>query len=175
LIIRGDVDCVPGLDGNIGIAHCVTSADLRALGVEGNGKRPACLVLLGLAGVINNRLVVVVRAVGEVHANDIEPSFAESVDLLGGVGLGANGADDGGAAVLLSRLVLGVQLGEPLDARAAGIEVVEGVGHGWVRGCMCVKEDGGAMEGSGEGGGGRSRGFGGSEGLLSNANGRKCC
>jgi hypothetical protein len=63
--------------------------------------------------------------VGEVHAHDVETSLAESVHLLRGVGLGADGTDDGGAAVLLRRVVLGVELAEPLDPGPASIEVVE--------------------------------------------------
>jgi len=62
--------------------------------------------------------------VGEVHANDIETDLAEGVDLLGRVGLGADGADDGGSSVLLGRCVLSVELAEPLDPGPAGVEVV---------------------------------------------------
>ena len=69
--------------------------------------------------------MVFVRAVGEVHADDVETGLAKGVHLLSGVGLGANGTDDGGAAVLLRRLVLGVELAEPFDSGPASIEVVE--------------------------------------------------
>lgn len=74
--------------------------------------------------------MIFVRAVGEVHADDIETSLAESIDLLGGIGLGPDCADNGGAAVLLGRMILSVELREPLNARAAGVQVVESVGHG---------------------------------------------
>lgn len=40
-----------------------------------------------------------------------------------------NGADDGGAAVVLRRLVLGVELGQPLDPSASSIDMVQCVGH----------------------------------------------
>jgi hypothetical protein len=63
--------------------------------------------------------------VGEVHADDVEASLAERVHLLGRVGLGADGTDDGGATVLLRRVVLGVELAEPFDPGSASIEVVE--------------------------------------------------
>ena len=61
---------------------------------------------------------------GEVHANDIETNFAEGVDLLGGVCLWTDGADDGGSSVLPCRCVLSVELAEPLDPGPAGVEVV---------------------------------------------------
>lgn len=73
--------------------------------------------------------MVLVRAVGEVHANDIETCLAEGIDLLSGVGLGSNCADNGGAAVLFLGVVLGVELREPLDTRATSVQVVESVGH----------------------------------------------
>lgn len=74
--------------------------------------------------------MVFVRAVREVHANNVEAGPAQGIDLLGGVGLGANGADDRGAAVLFGGAVLRVELREPLNARAAGVQVVKSVGHG---------------------------------------------
>lgn len=64
---------------------------------------------------------------GEVHANNIETGGAELVDGLDRVGLGADRADDGGAAVVALRSVVGIQVGEPGNA-AAGIEVLLGVG-----------------------------------------------
>jgi hypothetical protein len=53
-----------------------------AYGVKSNGNGTASLGLLGLTSVVNDRLVVLVRAVGEVHANNVETGFA-------GVSLGA--------------------------------------------------------------------------------------
>jgi hypothetical protein len=53
-----------------------------AYGVKSNSNGTARLGLLGLTGVVNDRLVVLVRAVGEVHANNVETGFA-------GVSLGA--------------------------------------------------------------------------------------
>ena len=46
-----------------------------AYGVKSNGNGTARLSLLGLTGVVNDRLVVRVRAVGEVHANNVETGF----------------------------------------------------------------------------------------------------
>jgi hypothetical protein len=76
--------------------------------------------------------VVFVRAVGEVHADDVEASLAEGVHLLRRVGLGTDGANDRGASVLLRRVVLGVELAEPFDPGPASIEVVETVQKGAV-------------------------------------------
>jgi hypothetical protein len=73
---------------------------------------------------VDNGLVVLVGAMGEVHANYIETNFTEGVDLLSGVCLGADGTDDGGSPVLLCRCVLSVELAEPLDPGPAGVEVV---------------------------------------------------
>lgn len=75
-------------------------------GVKSNGKGAALLSLLGLTGVVDDGLVVLIRAVREVHADNVETSYglsashydsladrvshtsAERVDLLGRVGLG---------------------------------------------------------------------------------------
>lgn len=73
---------------------------------------------------INDGLVVLVGAVGEVHANNIETGLAQRVDLLGRVRLGADCADDGGSSVLLRGVVLGVELAEPFDPGSASVEVV---------------------------------------------------
>lgn len=64
--------------------------------------------------------MVLVRAVGEVHANNIETCHAQFVDRLDGVGLGANCADDGCTAVVLCWLVFGIELAQPLDLGAGG-------------------------------------------------------
>jgi hypothetical protein len=89
----------------------------RRYSVKSNGKRTARLSLLGLTGVVNDRLVVLVRAMREVHADHVQTgcflvggvrgvstlehievlfglTSSEHVDGLGRVCLGANGADD---------------------------------------------------------------------------------
>ena len=66
---------------------------------------------------------------GEVHADDVQTSLAEHVDLLWRVGLWANGADDGGTAELLLWHVLGVELREPLDSGTTTSQVSESVSH----------------------------------------------
>jgi hypothetical protein len=89
LLVGGDVELGAGGDGDVLIVGGVASADLRALGVEGDGNGTASLGLLGLAGVVDDGLVVLVAAVGEVHANDVHAGSAEHVHLLGRVGLRA--------------------------------------------------------------------------------------
>ena len=73
---------------------------------------------------VNDGLMVFVGAVGEVHADDVEASLAEPVDCLDRVCLGTNCADDGCTAIVLCRLVVGVQLGEPRDLGRARCEVI---------------------------------------------------
>lgn len=78
----------------------------------------------GLAGIVNDGLVVLVGAVGEVHADDVEAGIAETVDGLDRVGLGANGANDGRAAIVVLRAVGGVEGGEPGEAATADVEMI---------------------------------------------------
>lgn len=70
-------------------------------GVKSNGKGTALLSLLGLTGVVDNGLVVLIRTVREVHTDNVKTSYclsashyeflpdrvshtsAERVDLLG--------------------------------------------------------------------------------------------
>jgi hypothetical protein len=66
---------------------------------------------------------------GEVHADNVETGLAQGVDGLDGVGLGADGADDGRAAVVLLGLVGGVQVGEPGDLAADGEVLLSGGSH----------------------------------------------
>ena len=136
LLIGGDVQDGAGLDRDIGVTDSVTCADLGALGVKSNGERATGLCPLGLARVVDDRLVVLVRAVGEVHADNIETSPAQRVDLLCRVGLGADGTDDGGAAVFLGRVVLSVELAEPFNPGPASVEVVQSAGC-----CQYAKQD----------------------------------
>ena len=76
--------------------------------------------------------MVLVRAMGEVHADDIETCHAQFVDGLDGVCLGTNCADDGCSAVVLGWLVFGIKLAQPLDLGAGG-EMVCGGCHGGQR------------------------------------------
>lgn len=129
LLIGGDVDLGAGGDGDVGIVNRVSGSDLRALGIKSNGNGATKLGLLGLASIVNDGLVVFVGAVGEVHTNDIETSLAELVDGCDRVGLGANGADDGGSTIVLGGLDLSVELREPRNLGGAGAEVVKSGRH----------------------------------------------
>jgi hypothetical protein len=135
-LISSDVHDIARADRNIRIVDRVARSDLWALGIERNGKRPARVLLLGLARMVDDGLVVVVGAVGEVHADDIETSLAQRVDLLSRVCLGSNGTDDGGPAVFFGWLVLSVELRQPFNSGSSRVEVVESIGHGG--GCSAV-------------------------------------
>lgn len=50
---------------------------------------------------------------GEVHADNVKTGISELVDGLNRVGLGANGADDGGAAIVALRSESSVEGGKP--------------------------------------------------------------
>lgn len=58
LLIGRDVELRAGLDRDVLVADGVTRADLGALGVEGNGERATSLDARSLAGVVDDRLVV---------------------------------------------------------------------------------------------------------------------
>lgn len=90
---------------------------------------------LGGAHIVNDRLVVLVAAVGEVHAGHVQAGITQLVDGLDRVGLGADGADDGGAAEVAGRRELRLERGQPIDA-AADIQVVLG------RGSHCAEGSG---------------------------------
>lgn len=124
LVIGGNVDDGTGGNGQVSIVNGVTGSDLGALGVESNGAGTAGVSGDGLAGIVNDGLVVLVGAVGEVHANDVEAGIAEAVDGLDRVGLGANGADDGGATVVVLGAVGGVEGRQPGEAAAADVEMI---------------------------------------------------
>lgn len=64
-VVGGDVQLVAALDGDVGIANGVTSTDLGALGVKGDGQRTTSLDASGLTGVVDHRLVVLMeRSIG---------------------------------------------------------------------------------------------------------------
>jgi len=71
--------------------------------------------------------VVLVAAMGEVHANNVQPNITKLVDGLNRVRLGANRADDRRAAEVTGRREGSIELGEPVDS-AAELEMVKGCG-----------------------------------------------
>lgn len=57
--------------------------------IKRNGQRTTRHLALGFSGMVDDRLVVFVCSVGEVHAYDVEPSFPQHIDLLHRIGLWA--------------------------------------------------------------------------------------
>lgn len=72
--------------------------------------------------------MVLVAAMGKVHAHNVQASLAELVNGLNRVGLGTDGADDGSPAQVALRLVGRVKLCQPFDL-AAERQVVESSGR----------------------------------------------
>lgn len=132
LLISGDVHDSASLNGKIGVTLSVTGSDLRALGIKSNGDLAAGLGSLGLAGIVDDRLVVLVRTVGEVHTDNVETSSSQLVDGLNRVRVGANCADDGGSSEVSLGGVGGIEGSQPLDAAIVGQVVGGGNGdrHG---------------------------------------------
>lgn len=68
-LVSGDVEDVAHGDGDILVADSVTGTDLRTLGVESNGQRTTSLNTGSLAGMVDDRLVVLLFEVsgGSFH------------------------------------------------------------------------------------------------------------
>lgn len=128
LLVGGNVYFGTSGYWDICITNCVTSSNLWSLCVKGNSDLATWLNLLGLAGVINDRLVVLVGTMGEVHAHDVETSLSELVNCLDRVRLWTNCADDRGTSVVLCWLELSVQSTEPFDFGPGG-QVLESGSH----------------------------------------------
>ena len=106
-------------DWQILISNSVTSSDLRTLRIQSNRDLTTRLNLLRLAGIVNDRLVVAVFAVGEVHSDDVEAILSELVDRLNRVRLGTNCADDRGTTIVLGRPVFRIEGSKPSDLGGA--------------------------------------------------------
>lgn len=65
--------------GGLGNLSCKRKRIAGTHGVKSNGKGTAGLDLLGLTGVVDDGLVVLIRAVREVHADNVETSCELSV------------------------------------------------------------------------------------------------
>lgn len=72
--------------------------------------------------------VILVATMGEVHPHHVKAGLTELVDRLNGVGLGANGADNGRPAQVALRRDLGVKRSQPFNL-AAEAQVVESGRH----------------------------------------------
>lgn len=127
-LIGGDVHDGTDGDGNVLIAGGVAGTDLGALGVEGNGDGSSRVDVNGSAHIVNDRLVVLVAAVGEVHTGHVQAGITKLVEGLDRVGLGADGADDGSAAKVAGRGEGCVEGGQPIDA-ATDFQVLLGRGR----------------------------------------------
>lgn len=100
LLIGGDVELMTLLDGDVLVVDGVSGTDLRTFlrggvsgvleteilfatyGVKSNGKGTALLSLLSLTGVVDDGLVVLIRAVREVHADNVETSYCLSACVI---------------------------------------------------------------------------------------------
>lgn len=102
-LISGKDDLSSSLDWEVGITNSATGADFWALGVKRNGNLASWLLLLSLTSVVNDRLVIWVVTMRAVHANNVEASLAELVDLNWRVGFWADGTDDGSYLKLVQR------------------------------------------------------------------------
>lgn len=116
LVISAKMHNSAGLNGNIYIAFSIARPDLWALGVESDGNLAARLGSFSGAGVVDDRLVILVRAMGKVHTDNIETGAPEGIDGLNLIRLWTNGADNGSAPVVLVRTLVGVQLAKPLNS-----------------------------------------------------------
>ena len=120
----------------------------RTYRVKGNSQWTARFQALRFSRIINDRLMVLngdslhsasatgtkpakgyfkylISSVREIHADNIEPSPAQHINFFNGVGLGANGANNGRAAVVQLWLELGIEAGKPLYLRASRRQVIQ--------------------------------------------------
>lgn len=77
-----------GLDVPVLVVLGDSGSDLGALGVESNGQGSALELLLGLSSVLNHGGVVLVRAVREVHSDNVETGWVSKTEVRA---LGPNG------------------------------------------------------------------------------------
>lgn len=73
--VGGEEHDVAGLDVPVLLVLGDTGSDLGTLGVKSNGQGSALELLLGLSGVLNDGLVVLVRTVREVHSDNVESGW----------------------------------------------------------------------------------------------------
>lgn len=124
-VVGRNVELVAGVDGGVLAIDHEAGAHLRALGVERDGQRTTGVFGLDLAGVVDDRLEVLVGAVGGIQTDDVHAGVAEGLERRDIVALGADGADDRGLAGVGVGVGLlegeGVQVGDPLDLGHAGV------------------------------------------------------
>lgn len=74
------------------------------------------------------RTMILIAAVGKVHAHNIETRFAELVDGLNRVRLGTDCANDGSTTEVARGLESSIKLGKPVDS-AAELKMIKGRGR----------------------------------------------
>lgn len=82
LVISRDVHLVAGFDGNVDVSGGIARADFWPFGVKGDGHRAALPAAFGLSRVVDDGLMVLVRAMREVHADDVQSGFPQVIDFL---------------------------------------------------------------------------------------------
>jgi len=101
LVVRGNDELMTRFDRDIFSALHQTSANLWAFSIQGDRDRASGVSGDHLPGVVDDALMVVIRAVGEVHANDIDARAPQCSELFDGVCVGPDRRDDGGLAKVL--------------------------------------------------------------------------
>lgn len=105
----------------------VAGSNFRTFGVKGNSNGAAGFGSGRSAGIVNDRLMIVIGTVREVHADNVETSISKIADCFDAVGLWANGANDGRATIVALGFVGSVERGKPSDP-ASDLKVVLGSG-----------------------------------------------
>ena len=98
LVIGGEDHFVVWWDWVVNIVGGGTSSDFWTLGVQSNGQWSTWVQFFGLSGVVNDRLVVFVRTVREVHTDNVQTSLSQSNQGFWVVGLWTDGTNDGGSS-----------------------------------------------------------------------------
>lgn len=78
--VGGEQHHVAGLDVPVLVFLGDSGSDLGALGVQSNGQGSALELLLGLSGVLDHGGVVLVRAVREVHSDNVETGWVSKTE-----------------------------------------------------------------------------------------------
>ena len=101
----------------------------RTYCIKGNCQWSTRHVTLSFSCIVDHRLVIAVFTVGEIHTDDIEPSFSQHIYFFWRIGFGPNGADYGGSSIIGFGLKLGIQAGYPFDLGGARGQMIQSIGH----------------------------------------------
>lgn len=95
--VGGDPELVSGVDLDVGVVGHESGSDLGSLGVKGEGERSSVGVGLdGGSDVVDDRLVVLVRSVREVHSDNVHSSLSQVLESFRRVDLGSDRGNDRG-------------------------------------------------------------------------------